>query len=149
MLESFHLRGGDTASARALLTEFEAFDDRLRQDTKARLDLQAGDVLQAHGLEEDALQPLLGQLRADRRIKRVWLARKQLPQSFGPPHFVLVVEWRWLRLLPENALQALAERLQLPGTLGIYDYDRMPVGLSRMVVKVAGHPVYWRSGSGS
>lgn len=148
LLESFHLRRGDTAAARALQAEFEAFGKQLRQDATARSGLQAGDVLQPHGLEEDALARLLGQLREDRRIKRVWLVRKQLPERLGPPHFILVVDWRWFRLLPENALQALAQRLQLPGTLSLYDYDQMPAGLSRIVVKTAGPPVYRRSDTG-
>ncbi|ODU41317.1 M48 family metallopeptidase [uncultured Aquimonas sp.] len=148
LLESFHLRRGDTAAARALQTEFEAFDTQLRQDARARTGLQAGDLLQPHGLEADALTRLLGQLREDRRIKRVWLVRKQLPQPLGPPHFVLVVDWRWFRLLPENALQALSQRLQLPGTLSVYDYDQMPAGLSRIVVKTAGPPVYRRADTG-
>lgn len=148
LLESFHLRRGDTAAARALQTEFEAFDTQLRQDARARTGLQAGDLLQPHGLGADALTRLLGQLREDRRIKRVWLVRKQLPQPLGPPHFVLVVDWRWFRLLPENALQALSQRLQLPGTLSVYDYDQMPAGLSRIVVKTAGPPVYRRADTG-
>lgn len=142
LLESFHLRRGDSAAARALQTEFEAFGTQLRQDARARTGLQAGDLLQPHDLEDEALARLLGQLREDRRIKRVWLARKQLPQPLGPPHFVLVVDWRWFRLLPENALQALAKRLQLPGTLSVYDYDQMPAGLWRIVVETAGPPVY-------
>lgn len=126
----------------ALAPELDQLQQAFEQDARARSGLFLGDRLLPHGLQPSALAELLATLQADRRLVRAWLCQKRLPQALGRPHFVLVLQWRWLSRLSSPWLGSIGERLRLPGSLTLLDWQDLTVAQHRALAPTLGAPVF-------
>jgi Zn-dependent protease with chaperone function len=125
----------------ALAPELDQLQQSFEQDARARSGLFLGDRLLPHGLQPAALAELLTTLQADKRLVRAWLCQKRLSQALGPPHFVLVLQWRWLSRLRPPWFESIGAQLRLPGTLTLLDWHDLTVAQYRVLSPALGTPV--------
>ena len=59
-------------------------------------------------------------LRKHGKIKKAWLVRKEVPGG-GPPHFVMVVDWRGMVFSSTSELERLLAALELPGSVYVLE----------------------------
>ncbi|KFL36100.1 M48 family metallopeptidase [Arenimonas donghaensis] len=142
LMADFHYRRNEDAAHDAVATRLRAWHARQAAHDAERGRLGKNDRYGPHALGTDELQALLDACGEHGKIKKAWLVRKDVPGE-GPPHFVLVVDWRGMVLSAESELNRLLALLNLPGSL--YALEKPGNGANaRRVIKAAGEPVFRR-----
>jgi Zn-dependent protease with chaperone function len=116
------------ARARRLATQ-----DSIRQDERSNV--SALDLLEPHGLGEDALRPLIAALRDDARVLRAYLTRKRLRHSSGSLYV--------LGLIAKERPAVSADGL-LPAESCLVLLDRSERALQQALEAVPGAQIYAR-----
>lgn len=116
---------------------------RLRA-AQQRNSVSASDDLVAAALDPQARAALRDALEGLGKVKRAWLACKQVddPDAMHVPHFVLLIEVRW-NAFAEKVATRVAEQACLPGTFHVLTPD-MDRGLAKRVRKAVTNPIYVR-----
>lgn len=113
----FHARRGDAAAFEAMREEYAQRVAALRRAQFERGRVDAGDELLPPALEPASVAHAREALRAIAAIKRIWIARKRIDPDGGVPHYVVLVQFRWLAAQTTRRLQRIADELDLPGTV--------------------------------
>ena len=118
--------------------------ERRLRAAQQRNSVSSSDALVAATLGPEALTTLRDALEGLGKVKRAWLACKQVddPDAADVPHFVLLIEVRW-NAFAEKVATRVAELECLPGTFHVLTPD-MDRGLAKRVRKAAGSPMYVR-----
>ncbi|HEX6101988.1 MAG TPA: hypothetical protein VF031_02980, partial [Alphaproteobacteria bacterium] len=93
------------------------------------------DLLEPHGLREDALQPLMSALRNDARILRAYLTRKRLRHSSG---------WLFVIGIVAKEAPAIPATELLPAESCLVLLDRSQRALQGALQSVPGSEIYVR-----
>ena len=137
-------RAGDThvdadaaAEMHALQAEFAAHADLL----KARDAVAADDALLPHDLAPAHLRTFAETLARFDKVGRAWVARKQLREDEGLPHYAVLVTWRGTLRSEAAGLERVVQALMLPGSFTVFTGSEHKV-LARRVKQACGEPVY-------
>ena len=117
LLAAFHARRNEGEALAAILAERDVLAARWRQAQIERGRLGADDELFAHGLDADVLRDSARKVHAIGAVAGFWIARKRIVPDGGVPHFVLLVKFRWWARRTEQRLQAIANEVNLPGSV--------------------------------
>jgi hypothetical protein len=142
-LDAHFRRTGDRAGLAWLDEVLRGLEQKRLRAFQQRNAVSARDTLQPHALDLEALAALRTALAGTGKVKRAWLACKQVedPDAAQVPHFLLLLEMRWTTFSSDKVLSTVAAEANLPGTFHVLtaDHDR---GLAKRIRKVAAEPVY-------
>lgn len=141
-MADFHYRRNEDAAHDAIAARLRAWHARQARFDAERGKLGKSDHYLAHGLSQEQRDAVESVLRRHGKIKKAWLVRKQIDGD-GPPHFVMVVEWRGMVFSGESELDRLLAMLDLPGSAYVLEKSGNG-GNARRVVKAAGEPLFRR-----
>ena len=140
LMADFHYRRHEDAAHDAVARRLRAWHARQARNDAERGKLGKADQYLPHGLSPAQIEAVESALRRHGKIKKAWLVRKQIPGD-GPPHFVMVVDWRGLVMSSETQLERLLAMLELPGSA--YLVEKPGSGANaRRVIKAAGEPLF-------
>ena len=140
LMADFHYQRHEDAAHDAVARRLREWHARQARHDAERGKLGKGDQYLPHALPGEQLEQIEAALRRHGKVKKAWLVRKQIPGE-GPPHFVMVVDWRGLVVSSESQLERLVAMLELPGSL--YLVEKPGSGANaRRVIKAAGEPLF-------
>ncbi len=139
-MADFHYRRNEDAAHDAVAARLRAWHARQVRHDAERGKLGKADRYDAHDLSPEQRSALEAVLRQHGNIKKAWLVCKQVPGG-GPPHFVMVVDWRGMVLSAESQLERLVAMLELPGSVYVIEKSGSG-GNGRRVIKAAGDPLF-------
>lgn len=133
---------GDEAGRQGVISELETLYGRRNLAAYEREEISSRDRFEAHGLDEETLRQARMAFEKAGKVRRAWIARKYIDDPEGPPHFVVLVEWQWLKWMTNEqaVLNRLAEALDLPGSLVVFSPGNQR-GIAKRV-RQTGAPVY-------
>jgi hypothetical protein len=139
-MADFHYRRNEDAAHDAVAKRLRAWHARQAKHDAERGKLGKADRYAPHALSPEQRGALEDVLRKHGKIKKAWLVRKEVPGG-GPPHFVMVVDWRGMVFSSTSELERLLAALELPGS--VYVLEKPGSGANgKRVIKAAGDPVF-------
>lgn len=140
LMADFHYRRNEDAAHDAVAKRLRAWHARQAKHDAERGKLGKADRYAPHELSPEQRGALEDVLRKHGKIKKAWLVRKEVPGG-GPPHFVMVVDWRGMVFSSTSELERLLAALELPGS--VYVLEKPGSGANgKRVIKAAGDPVF-------
>ena len=116
-LDAYYRRRGDLAQRAVIRDRLRAMRTREIDVAYGREQLGIGDRFTRHELEGDELSALLEVLERNGRVKKAWIARKQLKgDTSGIPHHVVLVTFRGIVFSEDKLLNQLAEEIEMRGS---------------------------------
>jgi hypothetical protein len=141
LLAGLYEQREDDAALDAIRARQNAWFKQQEDAAAARQNLNAGDIFEAHALDEPSLDAVRQPIAAHGKIGKAWLVRKRVPGAERLPHFVLLVQWRGMVLREQAQLQRLLDTIEVPGTLFAVTTG-VSAGLAKRIKRVAGGPLY-------
>jgi Zn-dependent protease with chaperone function len=140
LMADFHYRRNEDAAHDAVAQRLRAWHARQARHDAERGKLGKSDRYRPHDLAPGERDALEAAFRSHGKIKKAWVVRKEVPGG-GPPHFVVVVDWRGMVLSSESELERLVALLELPGSVFVLEKPGNGAN-ARRVIKAAGDPLF-------
>ncbi|QEH32768.1 Protease HtpX [Aquisphaera giovannonii] len=147
LLAAHYRETGRADRLREVRARLDAHEAAVEGDRLERASVGPSDDFLPHGLDDDALAPLLALLAAQPTCAGAWLARKRLRSLPRRPLFVLCLggkAFRWgLGDEPGRVLvQQLSRRMELPGQVLVISRNGGFRRLAARIMKLPGSRIY-------
>ncbi|MCF7220707.1 M48 family metallopeptidase [Marilutibacter chinensis] len=145
LLMHYYASIGDVRGQTEAESALEQLYEERQRVAARRGKVSASDTLLPHGLDEEVLDAVRGQLERLDTVKRAWIVRKHVSDDPDElPHYVMLVSWRGLVFSEGGNLQRVVDAVDLPGSFMAITAPNQR-RIANKVKKVAGAPAYTRT----